>query len=146
MRSSAGTESTVAEVDPETIMGYCTECGRPIRKRSLTAADAPGTLAHGANGVCITDYNRRRGHPDTEEQRARRREILRDKQLGTYRSRAQVADAEEKQHSPKPPKRVGFELSGDDRTVGESVARRDFGRDDTVDLLKMLGILPRDAA
>lgn len=134
---------TVAE--PDMIRGYCTECNRPIRKRQFTAEQAPGTMALGANGLCLTDYNRRRSYPPTDEQRARRREIVRDKFLGTYVSKAQLRAAEDEMFPPEQEKIVGFQLSGDDRTVAESVIRRKFDREVSVDLMKCLGILPRDA-
>lgn len=46
----------------------CSQCGRPMRKRGVTLAEAPGTVAYGNARLCKSD-----AQPNTAEFRGRQR-------------------------------------------------------------------------
>jgi len=44
-----------AEADPSLIAFTCVKCDRPVRKRGVLEADAPGTMSYGKKGWCKSD-------------------------------------------------------------------------------------------
>ncbi len=39
---------------------HCRKCGRPFRSGKEKTKDRPGTVVHGANGLCKNDYDKQR--------------------------------------------------------------------------------------
>lgn len=48
----------MSSIDVESLPA-CTECGRRVRRCAVPVADAPGTVAYGARGMCSSCYRRR---------------------------------------------------------------------------------------
>lgn len=61
-RNRAGTLQDTPTVRPilkPEFPAVCIDCGQPLRSWRATEDEAPGTVPHGAKGLCKTDYGRR---------------------------------------------------------------------------------------
>lgn len=52
----------------------CTTCKRTMRASTTPVADAPGTMGHGAKGLCVTCYSHSRGRGGTRIDEVKRRQ------------------------------------------------------------------------